>query len=280
MADSISPVPLTTLWMDLYAASGIAPGTPLLVMATGTAGDVRIAISATEPVDEVGARIPFNKQSSIDGSQSGVWARASGGNATLLVQADSGGAARLLPFSDSRVIDGTKAFTTQPYTELNIKKGSQFYARVAYPLADPIGAGLTRKLYFTTGTPTVLVKDRMLHYIGEEFEINIYANPTGVTGGTPITISNWNLKNPNVTTVSGTKDVTTTTDGTLIQDPEFFYGAGATGQRTPDSIPEGYERVIAPNSDILVTITNNGANPARCQYTLSWYEGEISTEIP
>lgn len=279
MADSIEPITIGPQWVDVYTATGISVGTPLTIYCSGVPAE--LANSASEPAgNEVGAVVESDESVQVDGSSNGLWARSSG-QSTILYVSDARGGIRAIPFSDPRTIDGNKAVTMQPYTELNIKRGSQFYARVAYPIGSEIAAAGTVKLYFETGSKTVLIKDRMFHYIGEEFELNIYGSPTGVTGGTAITISNWNLKTPQATTiVSALKGVTTTTDGTLVQDPEYFFGASATGQRTPDAIPEGYERAIPPNSEFLVTIQNTSASTARVQYGLSWYEGPISTEIP
>lgn len=278
MPDSIAPITVGPDWSDVYDLTGIAVGTPLLITASGATA--RLATKATKPTDELGSVVETDQTVFVSGSESGLWASSSVSSATIYVQEAEGGI-HAFPFSDPRTIEGSKAYTVQPYTELNIKRGLQFYARVAYPLGGTIAAGATQKLYFETGDKTVLVKDRMFHYIGEEFEIGIYGSPTGVTGGTAIPISNWNLKSPQATTiVSALKGVTTTTDGTAAQEPEYFFGAAAEGQRAPDSIPEGYERVIPPNSSFLVTITNNGSSPARCEYTLTWYEGDISTEIP
>lgn len=195
------------------------------------------------------------------------------------MQADTDGAIRLNPFSDSRIIDGNKAITVQPFTELNIKNGVQYYIRTAWPLGATIPSGGTRNIYFGIGAKTVLTKLRIFDYIGEELALRIYANPT-VSGGTPLTISNWNLKAPVATTVTATKDVTVSDTGTLSGEPEYFFGGGAQGQRVASSIPEGYERVVPPNSSFLIQIENTSSSVARAQYFLTWYEGEISTEIP
>lgn len=280
MADSIAPVTIGPDWTDLYAATGFPVGAPLLIVPIGNAGDVRIAISATKPTDQVGTKVPFGKEAVIDGEQSGAWANSSGGTAVVYVQENTAGAVRLSPFSDSRIIDGNKSITVQPYTELNIKNGLQFYIRASWPLADTISAGSTRKLHFAFGNKTILVKRRIFDYISEELQIVVSANPTGVSGGTGLTVRNWNAKTPQTSIATVTKGVTTTSDGTPIDDPEYFFGGGATGQRIQSSIPEGYERVIPPNSEYIVAITNTSTSTARAQYALTWYEGEISTEIP
>ena len=275
---SITPITIGPDWTDLYAATGITVGTPLLIYSTGA--DVRVAVSATKPTGAVGTKIPFNSEGKVDGSQPGAWVSSSGAEATLYVQEDGSGAVRLTPFSDPRVIDGTKAFTFQPFSELNVKKGVEFYLRIAWPNGNDITAGATKKIHFLTGSKTVLAKLRIVEYVGEEFRINVYKNPTGVTGGTPVIVSNWNGQNPVATTVTVTRDVSTTDDGEQIEEPEFVFGASATAGRDLNAIPQGRERVLEKNTGYIVAITNTSNSASRFQYFLDFYEGEISTNIP
>ena len=171
--------------------------------------------------------------------------------------------------------DGVRALVVQPYSEANVKRGLQFYTRIAYPTADPIAGGTTRKIYFKLGAKPILVKLREFEYIGEELQIQIFANPTGVTGGTPRTPANWNRQDPQPTTVQILKDVTTTDDGTPLDDePEYFFGSQSQPNRDLNSIPQGRERVIPAGGEFIVAITNNNGQNARCQYFLDWYEGD------
>lgn len=173
---------------------------------------------------------------------------------------------------------GFAGMVVQPFTEANIKRGVQYYLRVAYPTADPIAGGTSRKLLFTTGAKPVLVKLRVFEYIGEELSISLFSAPTVTDNGDPITISNWNVVNPVATTVSARKDVTTSDDGAQIGDIEYFFGSQQQNSRDVHSIPEGRERVIPANGEFLVVIENTNGQDARCQYFLDWYEG--GTDIP
>ena len=278
MAASGVPIQVGPQWEDLYSLTGIAAGTPLLVTCVGPT-TAMVATSESEPTTEAGSAIDPREQEQIDGGNIGAWARSAGQETTLYVQ-DARGAVRAVPFSDPRTIDGSKAYTVQPFTELNIKRGSQFYARASWPLGDTIGNGATKKVHFAIGDSPILVKLRVFQYIAEELKLTLYASPAGVTGGTAIAISNWNAISPNTTVVTATKNVTTSSDGTPLGDPEYFYGSNSQGQRVADSIPEGFERVIPANSEFIVAIENTGSGTARAEYFLTWHEGDISTEIP
>jgi hypothetical protein len=178
------------------------------------------------------------------------------------------------------VASGLAAFIVQPYTEANVKAGLQFYLRANWPLLDTIAAGETVKMHFRTGVKPVIVKLRDFACVAEELRINLYVGPTGVTGGTPLTIHNYNAVNGAATTCLAAKNVTTTTDGTEIDggDPEHVFGSANAPQRSAASIPQGRERILPPLTSFIVALTNTGAGVARAQYFLDWYEG--GTDIP
>lgn len=175
--------------------------------------------------------------------------------------------------------DGLAAIITQGYPEANVKLGVQFYARAAWPTADQIAAGTTRKIHFRTGAKTVLVKLRVFDYVGEELSLALFEGATGVTGGTAVPVRNYNRRNPVGSTVAITKNVTTTSDGTVIDDGEFYYGSSNAPQRNPGSIPSGRERILLPNTSYIIAITGTAAlGNSRAQYFVDWYEGE--TDLP
>lgn len=164
---------------------------------------------------------------------------------------------------------GLRALLSQGYNEANVKVGLQFYSRMAWPTADPIAAGTPRKILFTTGAKPVLFKGRVFDYVSEEMTLELFENPTGVSGGDPMTIRNFNRRNPVATTVTVTKNVTATGNGTPIDDIEYFYGSAGAPQRAAASIPSGRERVLKENTQHLIVISGAG----RAQYMGDWYEG-------
>lgn len=172
-------------------------------------------------------------------------------------------------------LKGVKAYVVQPYTEANVKRGLQYYVRMAWPLDDPIAGNTSRKILFQTGAKQVLVKRREFNYVGEELQIELFEGPSGVTGGTAFPVNNWNEVSPVPSTVTVTKNVSTTDDGTPLEsEPEYFFGSTTGFNRQPASIPIGRERIIPPNSTFLVVISNNNGADARCQYFLDFYEGD------
>jgi hypothetical protein len=176
---------------------------------------------------------------------------------------------------------GLRALTVQPYTEANVKNGLQYNVRAVWPIADQIAAGTSRKVWFKTNAKPVIVKLREFQYIAEELRIELFAGPTGVSGGTDLVVHNYNGVSPVATTVQAKKNVTITSNGTPFDhgDPEYFFGGAVDPQRqATSSIPAGRERILPANAEFAVVVSNTGASSARVQYFLDFYEG--GTDLP
>lgn len=185
-----------------------------------------------------------------------------------------------VPMEPDGAYTGLRALTVQPYTEANVKNGLQFYVRAVWPLADPIVSLDSRKLWFKTNAKPVIVKLREFQYIGEEFKLQLFINPVTVTGGTDMTVHNYNGVSPIATTCQAKKNVTTVSDGTEFDgaDPEHFFGSATSPQRNVAVALQGRERIIPANKEFVIVITNTGGGSARAQYLLDFYEG--GTDLP
>lgn len=173
--------------------------------------------------------------------------------------------------------EGIRATTVAFYNEQNVKAGLQFYLSANWPSADDISSGTPRHVIFKTGSKPVIIKTRIVSYIGEEFAIELFSNPV-YTGGSSISVGNYNLVNPVATTVTAIKDPTVTSPGTSFGgEPDYYYGAQASGQRIALSIPEGRERILPANSEFCVRISSK-VGTGRFSYYLDWYEG--TPDIP
>lgn len=170
------------------------------------------------------------------------------------------------------LVHGLRAINVQSYNESNVKLGLQYYLKASWPTSDVIANGTPRNIIFQTGSKPVMVKTRIVSYIGEEFQLEIFSNPT-FTGGAPKVVGNYNTVNPVPTTVAVLKDATVADDGTPLDDePDYYYGA-TTGNRSAQAIPDGRERIIPANSTFMVKVSSN-AGSGRFSYFLDWYEGE------
>lgn len=170
------------------------------------------------------------------------------------------------------LVTGLRAINVQSYNESNVKLGLQYYLKANWPDSDKITNGTPRNIIFQTGSKPVIVKTRIVSYVGEEFQLDIFSSPT-FTGGTSKAVGNYNTVNPVPTTVAVLKDATVTDDGIALDDESDFYYGGTTGNRNAQAIPDGRERIIPANSTFMVKVSSNSGS-GRFSYFLDWYEGE------
>lgn len=254
--------------VELFAATGLTPKSVLSV--TNLSSREIQLYEVAGSVEIVPSR---GTSRSRDGLMELYAVSATGG--TIDVQSPP-----LLSDLPAGLFTGFRAMTVQSYVEANVKNGTQFYTRVSWPTSDDIAGSGTRKVHFQIGAKPILVKTIRSHFIGTEFERRIYADPTGVTGGTAAQISNAN-NDPAIaqaTTIAVTYNVTTVTDGVEAAEPEYYYGSSSQGGLVSETFPPDLELYLPANTSFLFTITNNDNNAARFSLFIDWYEGDV--DIP
>jgi hypothetical protein len=182
------------------------------------------------------------------------------------------------PGNPEGLFDGDRTSTVQTLADAATKASRCYYIRVAWPKLDPIPAGQSRKLHVVLGTKPITLIARDLASKGEEIQVTFAAFPTGVTGGTPIPLNPLNNAAPVASSiVTATKDVATTSDGTLFGSPDYVFGATAQGQQSGGVTTDLFKRILPAGGQFLIIITNTGAGDANVQYTLQWMEGTPDT---
>lgn len=183
------------------------------------------------------------------------------------------------------VFKGLRALNVQSYIESNVKLGQQFYVQLALPTI--LAAG-TYNIHFRTGAKIALVKARDFYGYGNSIAYQIFrrSNNAGITGGSDITVHNYNDINPGVATctVKGGVAVADVDRGIAWGDPQHLYGANTAGNRIGSGLAPGGDRILQPNTSYLIQIKNNdsGASPgsdAKGDWSLSWYEGNPDLPI-
>lgn len=278
MADSIAPINLTGQWLDIYAETGIAVGTPLYLQIIG--GAARLVVQGSEPTSEIGAIFSNDEFVQVDGAQSGLWAAAEGGEAQLLIQTRSG--IRRMPFSDPRVIDGNKAVTVQPFTELNSKTGRQWQAAFFQAAIGTSNPGNTVDLIFINGAERVLIKDILAQFNSKRLSYQLFKTPS-YSGGTPIDYYNLNDEDAVAADFSILGSASVTSPGTAKGPRVRGIGTQDVGNR-PISVlapASGVERVLSANATYLFRFINEDtANTMDLSALATWYQGPISVELP
>lgn len=182
----------------------------------------------------------------------------------------TGAAASMMVSVPDLVFLGYRAMVTQGYEEANTKNGTQFYTQIALPA---FSGGGTYNIVLQTGALPVLIKNRSVYSDSASLSVQLFKAPTGVSGGTAVTIQNYNDINPVATTVTVTKGATVTGTGTAWGDPQHIYNSGAAGQRVASNLGPNGDRVLAPNKAYLVQIIN-ASGAANVDFFATWYEGQ------
>jgi len=273
-------------WMDIISLFDIQ-GKSRFTIINKSNWVIIVQVTSSEPSQNNRDGIPVLPYKSLlikDGF-TGVYAISVGGKGEITAQ--DGDVYGHVP---DGALTGGRAVNVQFYSESNIKKGLQFYIRKSFPLVDavrglgPLASGESAYILFKTGSKKVIFKSRIVSYIGEEFSLEIFSNPIVLAGneGDQVAPSNFNTVNPQQTTVQVFKNVDLTggSEGSAIDDePEYYFGGTATGQRVGNSIPEGSERILNKDVVFLIKITNTGGGTGRFSYFGEWFEGEPDLPI-
>lgn len=277
---------------DIYDASGFPREKTITIQSTGgyqvqlsENPDMSGAITLNPSGEAYENIIPGSAYAKSGSGSSAAWCSISVSTQSFKPASQEG---ELRPIGLYR---GERAQTVAFYPEQNVKNGLQFYIRKSFPNADagrglsPISSGQSVFMTIATTTKTVLAKSRIVNCIGEEFSIEVFDSPVITQGneGDLMTVRNYNRENPQPTTVEFRKNVVVSSgdEGVPFDDePEYYFGAQATGQRVSNSIPEGRERVLEKNKTYLIKITNTGSGDGRLGYFLDWYEGDPDLPRP
>jgi hypothetical protein len=175
----------------------------------------------------------------------------------------------------SRMREGVGAFVTQSYTEVNSKRGRQFYISFYNPAV--VADGGTADIVLQVGDEPLAIKDIISKFNSELISTRIYEQPT-VTPDTGTELEVYNFRPsvgiPNLVTVLVNPTITDvgTPDG-----PEIYsLGNEAQGNRNVVSPVDvtGVERILEANTTYLYRITNRDqANDSELTGIATWYQG-------
>ena len=183
---------------------------------------------------------------------------------------------RRLFFSIKEAIGGTFALTSQNFTELNVKRGRQFFINeVVNEIPDTTNN--TKEYLFRTGPDPIILKARVLKTNSDDIEYEVFTGGTlaFTDDGSAISIRNANAVDAVATQSQAFEDPTYTGTGNRTE-IDWLPGSVGVGNRSEGAfVTDGFEKILPGNTEFLVRVTNLGSNPSKFYYFLSWYEGEI-----
>lgn len=266
----IIPVPEDTGFTDVYTASSTTLGTKMLIQNLSSSA-LLVCLHST-PQENGIVLLPF-EQFIIPSGSLGCFVKTTTGYGGVIA-VELGAWNALGAPVDQRVYTGLKGLTVQPFTEANVKNGTQWELSFENP---SLAAGASADAILTTGLSYVLVKSRVIVFTGSEIEVSVYKNTT-YTNGTSVPIYNLNTAIGGVPLSTAKAGVTVVTLGTEVAAKTHAYGTDTNVNQAVGSFNvAGLERVLAPSTNYLLRVTNQSATSIKVAGYITFYEGEISS---
>lgn len=284
MTDTIVNVeaPANT-WVDIYAdaaviAAGISVGDAIKVQ-VANGGLVRLVVKGSKPTsaDGFNTLTPSNDLLTNATGASGAWVYSPSIDSEIAVSISY---MAFEPYKASDFPDGafagTRALTTQSYTEANSKNGTEHEGST---LLSAVAGGASNDTMFVTGALTVSLKGRVIGYTGDGVTARIFTGAT-YTGGTSVPYENASDINP----VTGLSQIivgaTVTDDGTLAFAPDHLIGNTSNQGKGSTGAVIGREKLLKANTIYLFRLTSLDSAAQDITSLLTWYEGDLDFPLP
>lgn len=265
-------LPITNNFSNVYSVLSVAVGTKIAIQNQG-ADEVLVCIAATATSNAGYILRPFEFLI-VPAGAPGCFVKSLD-NPVGLISAQLGGWNMPNVPIDERVYTGLKAFTVQSFVESNSKNGTQYEYTVSN---NAVAAGTNFDIIMTTGSKPVLIKNRQVSFTGAEVQISVFKG-TVFTAGNTVNIFNLNtsMVAPSVSSVKSSPTISNV--GTQTGATTATYGTPDQGNRAIGTYGlTGTERVLAPNTNYLLRITNADTVACKVSAYVSFYEGELSSE--
>ena len=268
-------------WTSVNSASGIPVGTKLTLENKGST-TLTFKVSSTKPdaSDTEGKTLYSVLKEGLSNTvllsqEDELWVRTKRGEgANLYIQTT-------YPFNDSdngldpRLYTGLQGLTVQPFTEANVKNGTQFY--ISYEFTLP--AASVQYAVFSTGSlpKNTLIKNRIINTDGG-MRYTPRVGATGIVTGDSIGIYNLNARSSN-TSINTANLVTSVVDEGVSFD--VVRSAAGVGSNRQQGIfaSDGVERLLQPDTDYLLKFENLDNKTIFVVFYTTWYEGPLSVDI-
>ncbi|UUW39730.1 hypothetical protein VP14_043 [Vibrio phage VPMCC14] len=271
-------------WVSVNALTGIPVGTKLDLTNQGQA-DLLMTTSATQPLasfregkflKEVESE---QSRTTLRSTSEELWIRSntSTSNGIVLVQEDS------YPFTDfggdldPRVYTGYQGLTIQPFTEANVKNGTQFTISEEIPILT--GQTIYRGLKTPNDGNDVLVKTRIINTDGG-MRYTPHSSQTGVVVGTDKSnlIVNLNSKSSNVSNCQYYDITSVISEGPFFDVVRSTAGVGSNRQQGIFA-GLGIERVLNQDTEYLLKFENLDNKDIYVVFSVTFYVGPLSPDI-
>lgn len=180
------------------------------------------------------------------------------------------------------ILTGDQAITTEPFTELNVKLGAQWYINESIDIAS----GTTTRILFdlSIGDNKRMIMKFFEVDAKDEITFKLFKNvdwTASVAGGDQIDVKNFSDLTEQATGVTVNYNPTVITTPTEQQ--------RVYSHTTPDSTKHakvsglireiGIEYLFQDNQKLAFEFINDGNSSVQVDFNCTWYEGRLSTDV-
>lgn len=178
------------------------------------------------------------------------------------------------------VLNGLRAFTTQPYDEINKKRGLQWAAsRIILNAPTSTGAINSTGVYYSiilTGSLPIDLKNREFAHTGTAVIADIFAGPT-YTGGTVETVYNANGITPHEFEFELLTGFTLTAEGEKFAPTIYAIGPSSNQSKGASNHLYGTNYILAPETAYLLKFYSTDPQAQDIAVRIEGFEGELDT---
>ncbi|UZV41198.1 hypothetical protein vBVpaMR16F_132 [Vibrio phage vB_VpaM_R16F] len=273
----------TDSYISVNSVFSIDVGKELTIYLKGV-DSIRIQLSDTQPANDstdgwiINTLNSHNQFSNIPAGSKEVWVKAVNNRSKIFVvegksaSIDSYGAGL-----DPRVYTGYQGLTIQPFTEANVKNGTQFTISEEIPILT--GQTVYRGLKTPSDGNDTLVKTRVINTDGG-MRYTPHSDHTGTAVGTDKSnlIVNLNSKSSNVSNCQYYDITSVTSEGPFFDVIRSTSGVGSNRQQGIFS-GLGIERVLNQDTEYLLKFENLDNKDIYVVFSVTFYVGLLSPDI-
>lgn len=178
------------------------------------------------------------------------------------------------------VLNGLRAFTTQPYDEINKKRGLQWAAsRIIIAASTSTGAINSAGVYYSiirTGSLPIDLKRREFAHTGTAVYADLFEGPT-YTGGTTDPVYNANGITPHAFEFDLLRGFTLTAEGAKFAPTIYALGPDSNQSKGASNQLYGENYILAPNTSYLLKFYSTDAAVQNIAVRIEGFEGDLDT---
>ena len=255
MSNKTMVMNISDTWLSVNTFLGVGIGEQLTIHNAGVNWAMLLVGDEPSPSTDNGVLLTGTDkdsyQLSVPIGSGEVWIKAANNYVAVVIVQAGTPLAHSLGGIPLNVLQGLNAVTTQPYSEVNRKTGSQFMSSRKLSASN----GQVFNSILQTGTKPIDLKSRTFSHTGLGLDADIYEGAT-YTGGTPYPFYSGNGIVTSSFDFQLLVGVTPVSDGIKFAPTTYIFGRSNPSSKGDGMADLGTNYILAPNTAYLLRITS------------------------